>query len=63
MQKILKKKISINIAKNIGSNASCVLIDNCAHMPHIQAKENSLELIRKFITANKGYYEYIRIAK
>ncbi|BDS14908.1 alpha/beta fold hydrolase [Aureispira anguillae] len=37
------------IADRIGANATTVLLENCAHIPHIQAKEVLLDKVTSFI--------------
>lgn len=39
----------LDIARHMGSNARAVLIENCGHMPHLQAKEKTLQLMVDFI--------------
>ena len=38
-----------DIVEEIGENAESVLIDNCQHIPHFQAKEFVLEIMNNFI--------------
>ena len=41
------------IAKEIGSQAKIVVLENCAHSPHIQAKDTFLEALCAFIKTHK----------
>ena len=38
-----------NMASQIGSNAEAILIENCGHTPHLQAKKKTLQLMSDFI--------------
>lgn len=40
-----------DIAKGIGEPASGVLIDNCGHIPHLQAQQETLALSQDFISS------------
>lgn len=39
-----------DIAKGIGNNAKGILIDNCGHIPHLQAQAETLALSKEFIS-------------
>lgn len=39
----------LDIASHIGSNAEALLIEDCGHTPHLQAKEQTLQLMSDFI--------------
>lgn len=38
-----------DIATHMGSNATALLVENCGHIPHLQAKEKTLQLMTEFI--------------
>jgi pimeloyl-ACP methyl ester carboxylesterase len=38
-----------NITDRIGENAQSILLDNCAHIPHFQSKEQVLQITREFL--------------
>jgi pimeloyl-ACP methyl ester carboxylesterase len=43
------------IAKEIGSLAQTIVLENCGHSPHIQAKDSFLEGLCEFIKINRNY--------
>jgi pimeloyl-ACP methyl ester carboxylesterase len=43
------------IAKEIGSQAKIVVLDNCAHSPHIQAKDKFLDALCAFIKRHRTF--------
>lgn len=38
-----------DMASHMGSNATAMLVENCGHMPHLQAKDKTLQLMTEFI--------------
>lgn len=38
-----------DITENIGPNATSILLDNCAHIPHFQSKSQILQITQKFL--------------